>query len=115
MLSGIAVIAPDDEAGARDRGLAVLAFGTRAVLGPDATAMRFDDLLGDREAEARVLAKALMRPVGVETLEHALQRIGPDAGAVIIDNDLDVVAQAAAKDAHLAAGLRERLRVGRQV
>jgi hypothetical protein len=37
--------------------------------------MRFDDLLGDRQAETRVLAKALMRPVGVEALEDALQRM----------------------------------------
>ena len=32
-------------------------------------AMRLDDLLGDRQAEAGVLAEALMRPVGVEALE----------------------------------------------
>ena len=36
----------------------------------------FDDLLGDRQAEARVLAKALMRTVGIKPLENLLQRVG---------------------------------------
>ena len=34
-----------------------------------------------------------MRPVGVEALEDALHRVGLDAGAVVVDGDLDRVAQ----------------------
>jgi len=37
-----------------------------AVLGPDAAAMRLDDMLGDGEPEARILSEGLVRPVGVE-------------------------------------------------
>ncbi len=77
--------------------------------------MRFDDLLGDREPEAGVLAEALMRPVGVEALEDPLQRVLADAGPVIVDHDLDLAARAAADDAHLVARLGERLRVRQQV
>ena len=55
---------------------------------PDAAVMRLDDLLGDRQAEARVLAEALMRPVGVEALEDPLQRVlgrmpGPSSSTTI--------------------------------
>src|SRR6185312_14055308 len=71
---------PDDEAGARHRRLAVLVDRPSAVLRPDAPTMGLDDLLGDGKPEARVLAKALVRAVGVEALEDALQRIVPDAG-----------------------------------
>ena len=42
------------------------------VLDPDGAAMRLDDLLGDRQAEAGILAEALMRPVGVKALENLL-------------------------------------------
>jgi hypothetical protein len=38
--------------------------------------MRFDDLLGDRKAEPRILAEALVRPVGVEALEDAVDILG---------------------------------------
>ena len=64
-----------------------------AVLDPDRAAMRLDDLLGDRKAEAGILAEALMRPVGVEALEDLLERVGPHARPVVIDDDLDLVAQ----------------------
>src|SRR5581483_6709853 len=92
---------PDHEARAGHRRLAFLVDRAGAVLGPDASAMGFDDLLGDGKAEARVLAKALMRTVGIEALEHALQCVGTNAGAVVIDHDLDIGADAAAMDAHL--------------
>ena len=36
---------------------------------------------GDRQAEAGILAEALMRPVGVEALEDLLERVGADARA----------------------------------
>ena len=50
----------DGEAGAEDdRRLAGLLARPRAVLGPDAAVMRLDDLLGDRQAEAGILAEGL--------------------------------------------------------
>src|ERR1700756_5078854 len=106
---------PDHKARAGDGGLAIRALPADTVLGPDTPAMRLDDLLGDREPEAGVLAKTLMRPVGVEALEHALQRVGADAGAVVVDHDLDLGAHAAAEDAHLAAGFGEGLRIGQKI
>src|SRR3954465_13355122 len=45
-----------------------------AVLGPDASAMRLDDLTRNRKAKTGVLAEALMRAVGVEALEDPLHR-----------------------------------------
>ena len=45
----------------------------RAVLGPEPAAMGFDDLLGDRQAQAEILAEALLRPVGVEALEDLVR------------------------------------------
>src|SRR5699024_11254364 len=64
----------DHEACAGHCWLAVFVRGAGAVLRPDPSAVRFDDLLGDREPEAGVLAKALVRPVGVEALEDPLDR-----------------------------------------
>src|SRR5262249_57845850 len=86
-----------------------------AVLGPDAAAMRLDDLLGNGEAEAGILAKALLRPVGIEALENLLQRVRADAGAVVVHRDLDLAAQAPADHPHGAARRRERARIVDQV
>src|SRR5690349_16798476 len=80
---------PDHETRAGDFGIAFGVGRTGTVLGADAAAMRFDDLLGDRQAESGVLAEALMRAVGVEALEDLVERAGPDTRAVIIDRDLD--------------------------
>ena len=75
------------------------------VLGPDLAAMRLDDLLGDRKAEAGIVAEALMRPVGIEALEDLLDRVGPDARTVVVDDDLDHRPCSAPRgDAHGAAG-----------
>src|SRR4051794_9379223 len=106
---------PHHEARAGYRGLAVGADGPWTILGPDAAAMGFDDLLRNRQAQAGVLAKALVRAVGVKAFEDFLQRVLADARAVVIDDDLDFGAHAAADDADLAAGIGERLRVDQQV
>src|SRR3979409_750070 len=103
---------PHHEARAGHRGLAVGADRTGAVLGPDAAAMGLDDLLRNRQAQSGVLAKTLMRAVGVKAFEDFLQRVLTDAGTVIVDNDFDFGAHAAADDADLAAGIGGRLRVG---
>ena len=77
--------------------------------------MGLDDLLGDRQAETRILAKALMRSIGIEALEDALERILADARAVVVDQYLDFGTHAAADDAHLATGVGEGLRIRQQV
>ena len=51
--------------------------------------MGVDDLLGNREAEPRILAETLLRSVGVEALENLLERVGADARSVVVDRDLD--------------------------
>src|ERR1700755_3605328 len=63
----------DHEARARLGGLALGGDRAGAVFRPDAAAMGLDDLLRDREPEPGILSKTLMRPVGVKTLEDALQ------------------------------------------
>jgi hypothetical protein len=45
------------------------------VLGPDHPAMRLDDLLGDGEAKARMLAELGLRALGIEPLEDLGQRL----------------------------------------
>jgi hypothetical protein len=59
----------------------------------DTAAMRLDDLARNRKPKSRILAKALIRPVGIKTLEDALEGIGWNAGAVVIDNDLETLGQ----------------------
>ena len=79
-----------------------------AVLGDDLAAVRLDDLARDRQAEARVLAESLVRPVGVEALEDALERVGGNARAVVVDDDLVAASRRRARsqrtqvDAHAA-------------
>ncbi len=59
-----------DEAGAEHpRRLAA-----HAIFNADRAAVRFDDLLGDRQAKPGILAEALFRPVGIETLEDFIER-----------------------------------------
>lgn len=53
--------------------------------------MGVHDLPGDGQAETRVLAKALVGTVGVETLEDPLEGMGGNARAIIIDDDLDAL------------------------
>src|SRR3712207_2081615 len=78
----------DDEAGAQPGRLPVLVRRPGPVLGPDGAAMGLDDLARDRQAEARILAEALVRPVGVEALEHPVEGMGLDARPVILDDRL---------------------------
>ena len=74
---------------------------TRPVLGDDAAVVRLDDLLGDRQAEAGVLAEGLLLgAVGVEALEDPLELVGADARAVVLDHDLERIGLAPHDDAH---------------
>src|ERR1022692_877701 len=88
--------------------LAVLIGRRGAVARFQPPAMGFDDLLGNGEAEPGILAEILLRPVGVETIEYLVQGVGPDARAVVFDDDGNLVAGAAADDADHAVLRRER-------
>src|SRR6476619_7373642 len=99
---------PDHEARPRNGGFAVGAGRACAVLRPDTPAMGLDDLFRDRQSQSGVLPKTLMRPVGVEALEDPLQRILANPGPIVVDHDLDFRSDAAAGDAHLAAGFGKR-------
>ena len=89
----------DGEAGAGD---GAAGFGAD-VGGEDAAAVHLDDLARDRQAEAGVLAEILVRTIGVEAVEDLLHRLRIDAGAVVIDHDIDIAAVALAGDANVAA------------
>src|SRR5437868_968887 len=64
---------PHREAGAEHLGRPAAGRLRHPVLDPNATGMRLDDLPGDRESEPGILAKTLVRPVGIETLEDLVQ------------------------------------------
>ena len=66
--------------------------------------MRFNNLLGDRQAEPGVLAEILVRAVGVKALENLVERSGPNAWTVVVDNDLDLVLDPSAGHPHDPAG-----------
>src|SRR5258708_24843497 len=74
--------------------------------GPDPPAMSLDDLAGNRKPEPGILPEAL-GPVGIETIEYFRQRLRPDTGAVVIDDDFDFVTEPPPNDAHLATFRRE--------
>src|SRR5262245_65067146 len=84
-----------NETRAETLALAALVERAETVLGADGAAVGFDDLARDGEAKAGVLAEARLRPVGIEALENALQRVRRDAGPVVVGDDLDVLADAA--------------------
>src|SRR5579863_8629617 len=86
------------------------------VLRPDASPVSFDDLPRNRQAEAGILAKALIGTIGVEALENTLQGMRRHAGAIVLDRDDDplalvvkfvvrIAAEATQADPDLAAGL----------
>src|SRR5260370_8545725 len=106
---------PDHKARPRNRGLAIEADAACAILRPDASAMRLDDLFRDRQLQSGVLPKPLMRPVGVKAFEDPLQRILANPRPIVVDDDLDFRSHAAAHDAYLAAGFGKRLGVGDQI
>ena len=63
------------EARAEDRGSSVRP-AKSCVLGRERAAMRLDDLPGDRQAEAGILAEPCSGPVGIEALEDPIDRSG---------------------------------------
>src|SRR6185437_10533801 len=100
-----------DEAGAEHpRRLAA-----HAIFNADRATVRFDDLLGDRQAKPGILTEALFRPVGIETLEDFIERFRPDTRALVVDQNFDLAADPAAGDTHGAARGGERARIIDQV
>src|SRR5579871_3656670 len=85
------------------------------VLDPDGAAVRFGDLLGNGKSEAGILPETLMRAIGVEALKYLVHGVGSHPRAVVIDENLDMIFQASAGDAHRAAWRGERTRVLNQV
>ena len=89
------------------------------------TAMRLDDLPGNRQAEPGILAEALVGPIGVETLENPLEGMGGNARPIVVDADLETVARrlvrglagprAAQRDPDLAARRGEGARIVDQI
>ena len=55
--------------------------------GPNSPAMRLDDLARDRQSEAGILTKALVRPIRVEPLEYALERVRRYSWTIVVDRD----------------------------
>ena len=74
-----------------DVGSAFLVRRTRPVLGADRAAMRLDDLARDRQAEAGILAEALLRAGRCRSARRSGRALGLDARAAILDQDLDLV------------------------
>src|SRR5262249_31553475 len=95
------------EARAKYAGLLRAAGDRNPVLNPDRAAVGFDDLLGDRQAQAGILPEALLGPVGVEALENLVERLRLDTGAVVIDPDFNLALEPAARNADGAPGRRE--------
>src|SRR5438552_429375 len=85
------------------------------TIATDSTAMRLDDLPRDGQPEPGILSEALLRPVGVEAVEDFFERIGSNARTVIVDHDLDLVAQPPADHPNVAGLRRERARVVDQI
>src|SRR5208282_6481273 len=92
-----------DKARPKHRRRAIRAGCAGPIFDPDGAAMGFDDLLGDGEAEAGILTKALMRAIGIEAFENLFERVGAHAWPVVIDENLDLAAQPPASHAHRAA------------
>ena len=70
--------------------------------------MRLDDLAGDGQAEAGMVAEALMLGAeGVEALEDALDIVGGQTGAIILDGDGNFLAAAKGGETNGAAPRRE--------
>src|SRR5215813_2890794 len=105
----------NDKTRAEDGRLPVRAGSSGAVLDPDRPAMGFDDLLGNRQAETGILTESLVRAIGIEPLENLFAHFRPHTRTVVIDKNLDEVAQAPAVDANRAACRRERARVLDQI
>ena len=66
----------------------------RVRLDPDLAAHALDEVLDDRQAEARAAGLARPARIGaVEPLEHALAMLVGDARAVVADLDADGIAE----------------------
>jgi hypothetical protein len=80
----------------------------RPVAGPNKTAMSFNNLAGNRQAQTRILTEALAWPVRVKSLKNALERMWRDARPVIVDSDDDVIEELLAFWLFASRGALER-------
>ena len=80
----------------------------RPVAGPNATAMSFNNLAGNRQAQTRILTEALAWPVRVKSLKNALERMWRDARPVIVNSDDDVIEELLAFWLFASRGALER-------
>src|SRR5215475_15579099 len=75
------------------------AIGLRQILGEEPTAMGFDDLARDAEAETGMGPELLPgRTLGIEAVEDRLQLVRRNAGALIGDAEADAPTLAAGKE-----------------
>src|SRR3990170_6933188 len=89
--------------------------GRGTVLGIEASAVGDHDLARDVEPEPGVLAETLLRTVGIETLEDALDILRRNARSFVLDRDLNLGPDSARHNRDPAAGRREGDRVVEQV
>jgi hypothetical protein len=68
-----------------------IGIGRADVFGPDHTRMRGDNLLGNRKAKARVVAKLALGTLRIEALENLGQGIVGDTRTSVFDNDQNTV------------------------
>lgn len=77
--------------------------------------MGFDDLFGNRQTKARVIAEVAFGAIRVEAFEHLGQRLFGDARPGIFDHDQHAVFTPARPDPHRIAVFAEGNRIGDQV
>lgn len=86
------------------------------TVGADFAAVEFDELHDDRETEAEAAVLARGGGVGLaKAFENVGQKIGGDAGAVVLHAEEDVGRPVIEEDVDLAADGRELDRVGQEV
>src|SRR6478752_8398745 len=86
-----------------------------SVFDPNGSAMSFDDLFGNRQTKTRILPEALFWPIGIKALKNLVERFGSDARSVIVDQNLDLAFETAARNTDVPAWRRERASIVDQI
>src|SRR5689334_19247411 len=106
---------PHHKPRAEDSGLFCATSNGDPIFDPDRSAVCLDDLFGNREAKARILSKALFRPISVKTLKNLVERFRSDARSVIVHQNLDLAFDPAAGNTDIAAWRRKRAGIVDQI
>ena len=77
--------------------------------------MRLDDLLGNRQTQAGMLAEIGLRAFGIEPFEHLGQRLFGDAGTGVFDHDQNPILTPPRPDPDRIAGIAKGNRIGHKV